>query len=457
MACRIAEPSASVFSVETIDDYFVPENNGSLLEALHRASDNNKAWHSFIIIGPPKNGKRTAINLVRRSFLKARGESQINPCIVINCLSKSEHGEEGISKDGDDTPSSVGIQYVRQKLSILEKDFTSKRLVCVHGVDNMTQDAQKCMLTSMESQDVMFILSCENVYNVVPALLSRCERVTTSPVSLPQPSDSTFKEFIDKPFNWLIDQIGIRRSRIKSDKNIASFFRHIRCNMGENATKAMMYRIKAYSKTNKPKPTMSEMIHMMHNALFVDKRNETEDTNVKHEMETDEKDVESVVVLSKWSGTCDQLQMFDINPILEVSSSIHDTLSKFIPRVENIIENTSQSSFSILNIIKTNDDDENTIPTCINICQELSTHLKDNVCKSILDTIMYVGSLNTYNHVLEPLYRLVTKIRTMSLAIANIATDTNAFVIVQRHEEWRTNALEDINVLKNYICKMKTT
>ncbi len=155
------------------------------LEALTRALEGGKVPHAYLFTGIGGIGKkRVAINLAKALQCTASWERPCNHC------SGCEKTESGIHPDVtllERDGNYIKIEQIRTLQKQLGyKPFEGKATVCIiDGADFLNIAAANALLKTLEEPPpaTHLILVAENVRQVIPTILSRCQRLNFHPLS----------------------------------------------------------------------------------------------------------------------------------------------------------------------------------------------------------------------------------------------------------------------------------
>ena len=78
-----------------------------------------------------------------------------------------------------------GIDFIRNRIKTLcqTSGLWNKNLIFLDEADGLTKPAQEALRRIMETTDAIFILTCNNITSIIPALQSRCTKFTFKPYS----------------------------------------------------------------------------------------------------------------------------------------------------------------------------------------------------------------------------------------------------------------------------------
>ena len=78
-----------------------------------------------------------------------------------------------------------GIDFIRNRVKLIcqTSGLWNKNLIFLDEADGLTKPAQEALRRIMETTDAIFILTCNNITSIIPALQSRCTKFTFKPYS----------------------------------------------------------------------------------------------------------------------------------------------------------------------------------------------------------------------------------------------------------------------------------
>jgi len=76
-----------------------------------------------------------------------------------------------------------GIDFIRSKIKAhaMSAGLWNKVMILLDEADGLTKQAQEALRRIMENTDAIFILTCNNISSIIPALQSRCVKFTFKP------------------------------------------------------------------------------------------------------------------------------------------------------------------------------------------------------------------------------------------------------------------------------------
>ena len=155
-----------------------------IIKSLKNALANNKIAHAYLFCGPRGTGKTTMAKLFAKALNCEEGIGhQCNKCS--NCLEVIEGSHPDVIEI--DAASNNGVEQVRDlidKVNYLPIKGRYKVYI-IDEVHMMTDSAFNALLKTIEEPPahVIFILATTEPHNILPTILSRCQRYDFSKVS----------------------------------------------------------------------------------------------------------------------------------------------------------------------------------------------------------------------------------------------------------------------------------
>lgn len=155
-----------------------------IIKTLKNALANNKIAHAYLFCGPRGTGKTTMAKLFAKALNCDEGIGhQCNKCS--NCIEVTEGSHPDVIEI--DAASNNGIEQVRDlidKVNYLPIKGRYKVYI-IDEVHMMTTSAFNALLKTIEEPPahVIFILATTEPHNILPTILSRCQRYDFSKVS----------------------------------------------------------------------------------------------------------------------------------------------------------------------------------------------------------------------------------------------------------------------------------
>ena len=155
-----------------------------IIRTLRNALLNNKIAHAYLFCGPRGTGKTTMAKLFAKALNCEEGIGhQCNECS--NCREITEGSHPDVIEI--DAASNNGVEQVRDlidKVNYLPIKGKYKVYI-IDEVHMMTQNAFNALLKTLEEPPahVIFILATTEPHNIIPTILSRCQRYDFTKVS----------------------------------------------------------------------------------------------------------------------------------------------------------------------------------------------------------------------------------------------------------------------------------
>ena len=155
-----------------------------IIRTLRNALANNKIAHAYLFCGPRGTGKTTMAKLFAKALNCEEGIGhQCNKCS--NCVEITEGSHPDVIEI--DAASNNGVEQVRDlidKVNYLPIKGKYKVYI-IDEVHMMTDNAFNALLKTLEEPPahVIFILATTEPHNIIPTILSRCQRYDFTKVS----------------------------------------------------------------------------------------------------------------------------------------------------------------------------------------------------------------------------------------------------------------------------------
>ncbi|MSQ33706.1 MAG: hypothetical protein EXR60_04735 [Dehalococcoidia bacterium] len=165
------------------------------LHALQRALATGTLAHSYILVGPPRTGKRTLALELAKALNCAEATSASRPCgrcQACRSMDAGKHpdvttialGSPLVSGEDDKKVLPrryISIEQVRelQRTATLAPFAGRARVYLVDGADEMNAESANCLLKTLEEPPprVLLVLLCSDTAEMLPTVLSRCQRL----------------------------------------------------------------------------------------------------------------------------------------------------------------------------------------------------------------------------------------------------------------------------------------
>ena len=148
-----------------------------IIRTLRNALANNKIAHAYLFCGPRGTGKTTMAKLFAKALNCEEGIGhQCNKCS--NCLEIIEGSHPDVIEI--DAASNNGVEQVRDLINTVNYlPIKGKyKVYIIDEVHMMTDNAFNALLKTLEEPPahVIFILATTEPHNIIPTILSRCQR-----------------------------------------------------------------------------------------------------------------------------------------------------------------------------------------------------------------------------------------------------------------------------------------
>ena len=155
-----------------------------IIRTLRNALANNKIAHAYLFCGPRGTGKTTMAKLFAKALNCEEGIGhQCNKCS--NCVEITEGSHPDVIEI--DAASNNGVEQVRDLIDRVNYlPIKGKyKVYIIDEVHMMTDNAFNALLKTLEEPPahVIFILATTEPHNIIPTILSRCQRYDFTKVS----------------------------------------------------------------------------------------------------------------------------------------------------------------------------------------------------------------------------------------------------------------------------------
>ena len=158
---------------------------GDKLEQLMRSVQAGRIVHALLLAGPRGSGKRTVARLFAQAMVCEGAEKPCGVCPACKRFLAGTHPDVHILRPEKKT---IGVDAVRLLIDALAlRSYEGGRhIVLMEQADAMTPSAQNALLKTLESPsgDAMFFLITDAPGALLPTIVSRCQTVRFSDLSV---------------------------------------------------------------------------------------------------------------------------------------------------------------------------------------------------------------------------------------------------------------------------------
>ena len=159
---------------------------GDRMVQLMRSVQAGRIVHALLFVGPHGSGKRTMANLLAQAMLcKGAGEK---PCGVCPACKRYLAGSHPDARTVRPEKKTIGVDEIRDLIDYLSlRPYEGGRhIAIIEQADRMTPPAQNALLKTLETPpgDAMFILIADSAGGLLPTILSRCQTVRFTDLSV---------------------------------------------------------------------------------------------------------------------------------------------------------------------------------------------------------------------------------------------------------------------------------
>ena len=163
-----------------------------MVSLLQHSLEAKKLAHAYLVVGPPHIGKMTlSINLAQALNCQA-SERPCLECVSCQKIATASHADVqviGLTQNEDATEAKlIGIDQIKevQHTASLPPFEGKHKVFIIDGAELLSMEAANCLLKTLEepSDKVTFILLTTNDKLLPETVVSRCQRLDLSPLSM---------------------------------------------------------------------------------------------------------------------------------------------------------------------------------------------------------------------------------------------------------------------------------
>lgn len=131
------------------------------------------------------------------------------------------------------------IEDVRELKKMVKFSFSERTAIVINDIDKITIEAANAFLKNLEepTKNIIYILTANNLSNVLPTIISRCEVVKTTSNELRVTSEET-KQFLKLSINQKLDHVGKIKDRNEAIVFIEELLFYVSSDLTRNSTLA---------------------------------------------------------------------------------------------------------------------------------------------------------------------------------------------------------------------------
>ncbi len=158
---------------------------GDKMQQLMRSVQAGRIVHALLLTGPHGSGKRTMARLFAQAMVCTGADKPCGVCPACKRFLAGSHPDVHVVRP---EKKSIGVDEVRELIDALAlRPYEGGRhIVIVEQADKLTPSAQNALLKTLESPsgDAMFFLVTDAPGALLPTIVSRCQTVRFSDLSV---------------------------------------------------------------------------------------------------------------------------------------------------------------------------------------------------------------------------------------------------------------------------------
>lgn len=166
---------------------------------LYHALKENALSHAYLLTGPAGLGKETMVREFAAAILCDQAETYCGVCTSCKQVNAGTHPElRWIIPDDPEKDTSLSVELVRATIKeIYLKPYTGQwKVYGIPKANRLTPQAQNALLKTLEEppDHAVIIMTAEQPQQLLPTVLSRCQRLDFRPVSMESIRDWLVRE-----------------------------------------------------------------------------------------------------------------------------------------------------------------------------------------------------------------------------------------------------------------------
>ncbi len=177
----------------------------NLIKLFESSIKSKKLSHAYLLLGPEHIGKTTfAIDIAMAVNCEAK-DSPCGDCTSCRKILKSVHpdifviGLDLINTPESKTKKEIGIDEIRkiQQYASLPPYEGKYKIFIINGAELMSHEAANCLLKTLEepSPNVLIFLLAADETNLLPTIVSRCQKIQLQPLSVKETQSILISQF----------------------------------------------------------------------------------------------------------------------------------------------------------------------------------------------------------------------------------------------------------------------